>query len=255
MGAKKILIVDDEAGLRKALTRVLLKEGYNIFSVESGEKALRHLEQNEIDLVIADLVMPGISGIELLKKIKQISPSIKMIIMTAYGSYETAQEAVKIGVCDYIEKPFNLGAFKASVGKALSIRQKTKTVYHEKVEGKGESASWIRIVQNAVKDTVIKKMIPQAKTSAMVIKKAATRVGEKTVPTIKASYIATKKGTKSAAKQIVKFKNKIVPLAKKSFVSVGRTITNITAYQIGKGPKKTKIKEKEVDDCKLEIED
>ena len=102
----KILIVDDEAVIRESLHDWLSDVGYEVFTAESGPQALEILEKEKVGIVIADLVMPAIDGIELMKRAKEIVPNVEVIIITAYGSIPTATAAMREGAYDYIEKPF-----------------------------------------------------------------------------------------------------------------------------------------------------
>jgi DNA-binding NtrC family response regulator len=115
----KILVVDDDASVRNMLGIVLKTSGYEVTAVESGEAALKRLKTEAFDLIISDIKMPGISGIELLKKIKAITPEIPMIMITAYASANDAVEAMKLGAEDYITKPFNLDELKLIIEKSL----------------------------------------------------------------------------------------------------------------------------------------
>ena len=102
----KILVVDDEAIIRESLRDWLSDVGYQVLTAEDGFQALKIIEKEKPGIAIVDLVMPGMDGIELLKRAKEISPSIEVIIITAYGSIPTAITAMKEGAYDYIEKPF-----------------------------------------------------------------------------------------------------------------------------------------------------
>ena len=102
----KLLIVDDEAIIRESLRDWLSDVGHQVLTAENGPQALEIIEREKPGIVIADLVMPGMDGIELLKRAKEISPSIEVIIITAYGSIPTAITAMREGAYDYIEKPF-----------------------------------------------------------------------------------------------------------------------------------------------------
>ena len=102
----KILVVDDEAIIRDSLRDWLSDGGYQVFTAENGHQALEIIEKERLWIVIADLVMPGMDGIELMKTAKDILPNIEVIIITAYGSIATAIAAMKEGAYDYIEKPF-----------------------------------------------------------------------------------------------------------------------------------------------------
>jgi CheY-like chemotaxis protein len=111
----KILIVDDEELTRNMLSQLLIKEGYNAVSVESGEKALDLLKEEEFQIIFSDLKMPGMDGIELLKAVKSIKPHVYVIMITAYATIETAVTSMKIGAYDYIRKPFKLEQIKGMI--------------------------------------------------------------------------------------------------------------------------------------------
>ena len=102
----KILVVDDEAIVRESLRDWLSDCGYQIFTAENAHQALEIIEKERLNIVITDLVMPEVDGIELMKRAKEIIPNIEVIIITAYGSITTAIAAMKEGAYDYIEKPF-----------------------------------------------------------------------------------------------------------------------------------------------------
>ncbi|MCM8774102.1 MAG: sigma-54 dependent transcriptional regulator, partial [Candidatus Omnitrophica bacterium] len=105
MGNKHILIADDEPLTRKSLYELLRFEGYNVSLANDGEEALQMVKSAPLDLIIADLKMPKVDGLELLKRVKEINPEITVVLITGYGSIETAVEAMKLGAFDYITKP------------------------------------------------------------------------------------------------------------------------------------------------------
>ena len=102
----KILIVDDEEIVRESLRDWLDSVGYKVNIAASGEEALRIIRQKKIKIVLADLFMPGMDGIELMKKAKEIVPTISTVIITAHGTIQTAITAIREGAHDYVEKPF-----------------------------------------------------------------------------------------------------------------------------------------------------
>ena len=110
-----VLIADDEENVLKLLEKVMIKEGYTTYTASNGEQALKIINEYQTDIVITDIKMPGISGIELFSKIREIDPSISVIIMTAFATLETAIDALKMGAKDYITKPFNLDEVVNSV--------------------------------------------------------------------------------------------------------------------------------------------
>ena len=114
-----ILVVEDELNIRTALVTMLEKRGYVAASAGTAEEALRLLDETTVDLVITDLKMPGIGGMELLRKVKEAWPATEVVVMTAYGSIETAVEAMRSGAYDYITKPIDRDRFPVLVEKAL----------------------------------------------------------------------------------------------------------------------------------------
>jgi len=119
----RILIVDDELIVRQSLQSWFQEEGYSVDTVESGKEALEKLTQSEWDIFLLDIKMPGMDGLELQQKIKEIHPSASIIIMTAYASVETAVEAMKQGAYDYIVKPFDPDDLEHLIRNATERRQ------------------------------------------------------------------------------------------------------------------------------------
>jgi two-component system response regulator HydG len=119
----KILVVDDESSHRQMIKAVLSPEGYEIREAADGHQAVQAVEEKFHDLILMDIRMPGLSGIEALQKIKDISPGIPIIIMTAYASVHTAIEALKSGAYDYLTKPLDIEELKILVAKALRFQK------------------------------------------------------------------------------------------------------------------------------------
>jgi len=129
MEKAKILVVDDEHLIRWTLEQHLGKEGYEVYTAEDGEKALEMAATLSPNLVLLDNQLPGISGIEVLGKLKEIDRDIIVIMITAHGLLETAVKAMKLGAYDYISKPFNLDEITLTIRKALetvSLREEVK---------------------------------------------------------------------------------------------------------------------------------
>ena len=114
-----ILIIDDDDQLRKSFERLLIEEGYIVQSAPSGERGLDIVRDKVPDLVILDMRLPGMNGIEIFKCIHEIEPKLPVIIMTAYGTTETAIEATKMGAFDYILKPFDIPDMLTVIGQGL----------------------------------------------------------------------------------------------------------------------------------------
>ncbi|NIV12495.1 MAG: response regulator [Aliifodinibius sp.] len=119
----KILIVDDEKNTRKSLEEILRLEGYDVNSVGDGKTAINELEDGQYDLMLLDLKMQGMDGLEVLEYSTEHAPSCKVIMLTAHGSLESAIQALRQGAHDYILKPAKPEELTSSVKKAISERQ------------------------------------------------------------------------------------------------------------------------------------
>jgi len=117
----RILVVDDEASQRELLEVVLSGEGYLVETTASGEEAVRRIEEGFYNLVIMDLKMAGMGGLEALRRIKEISPSIQVLIVTAYASIDTAVQAMRSGAQNYLTKPVDLEELKIQVEKTMEL--------------------------------------------------------------------------------------------------------------------------------------
>jgi DNA-binding NtrC family response regulator len=117
-----ILIVEDEARMRRLLELDLSEAGYQTFSSADAEKGLDLLRREQIDLVLTDLKLPGLGGLEFLQAAKRLNGALPVVVMTAYGSVETAVEAMKAGASDYVLKPFALAEMRLVVQKELDVR-------------------------------------------------------------------------------------------------------------------------------------
>ncbi len=117
-----VLVVDDEKNYLVVLSELLGEEGYEVICAASGPAALSYLAESDIDLVITDMKMPKMSGINLLEEVKRRDPDLPVIMMTAYGTVENAVEAMKKGALDYITKPFQNEELKVTVRKAVEHR-------------------------------------------------------------------------------------------------------------------------------------
>ncbi|MFC2172210.1 sigma-54-dependent transcriptional regulator [Acidobacteriota bacterium] len=119
----RILVVDDEKGMRDFLNILLDKEGYEVRLAGSGLKAKEILSKDLFDLIISDIKMPDISGIELLEYVKEVSPDTIAILITAFASTQTAIAALKLGACDYITKPFDVDEVKFTIRNAIEKKR------------------------------------------------------------------------------------------------------------------------------------
>lgn len=149
---EKILIVDDEAFIRENLERILADDGYRALSTDSPEEAVRLVSEDEISLVLLDLNLGSQSGLDVLREIKVVDPELLVIIITGYGTVESAVEALKIGAYDYIKKPFKADAIHLIVKLALetqSLRRKVKRLVRQEsdINMIGNSPALLQIFQ------------------------------------------------------------------------------------------------------------
>ncbi|MGG0474620.1 response regulator [Priestia aryabhattai] len=122
MLAEKILIVDDQYGIRILLTEVLQKEGYTTFQAANGFQAIDITKEQAPDLVLLDMKIPGMDGIEILKRLKQHDEMIKVIIMTAYGELDMIQEAKDLGALTHFAKPFDIDEIRKVVREYIPVK-------------------------------------------------------------------------------------------------------------------------------------
>jgi len=125
---KHILVVDDELSMREFLELMLTREGYRVSTAESGKAAVHKLQSNHYDLMLCDIRLGDITGLDVLREAKRCNPQTTVIMISAYASTETAVEAMNEGAYDYVPKPFNNEELKQTIAKALALR----TVAHEK---------------------------------------------------------------------------------------------------------------------------
>lgn len=118
----KILIVDDQYGIRVLLHEVFQKEGYQTFQAANGFQALDIVKKDCPDLVILDMKIPGMDGIEILKHVKEINQEIKVILMTAYGELDMIQEAKELGALMHFAKPFDIDEIRSAVRKEITVQ-------------------------------------------------------------------------------------------------------------------------------------
>jgi two-component system response regulator PilR (NtrC family) len=119
----RILVVDDERSMRELLAIVLRREGYEVLLAENGRVAIELLEREPVDLLISDIKMPDLSGVDVLRAAKKIDQDILGIMITAFASTETAVEAMRLGACDYLSKPFDIDLLKMKVREKIENRQ------------------------------------------------------------------------------------------------------------------------------------
>ena len=127
---ERILIVDDEAFIRENLERILEEDGYRPYSTDSGDDAVKEVSEEEVDLVLLDLNLGAKSGLDVLRAMREVDPDLLVIIITGYGTVESAVEALKLGAYDYIKKPFKADAIRLIVRLALETQNLRREVRH-----------------------------------------------------------------------------------------------------------------------------
>lgn len=120
---KRILVVDDEDQICNVIRKILSQEGYHILTALNGEEALDHLKKTPVDLVLVDLKMPVMDGLEMLKQARALQGNLKAILLTAYGTASSARDALFLGVYDFLTKPFDIELLKKVVREALDEKR------------------------------------------------------------------------------------------------------------------------------------
>ncbi|MDA8442323.1 MAG: response regulator [Peptococcaceae bacterium] len=118
---EKILVVDDQMGVRRLLYEAFKEEGYEVEMAASGLEAIETVKKSIPSIILMDMKMPGMNGLEALKEIKKLDQEIAVIMMTAYGELEIVAQAMKLGVKEYITKPFDLNELKQLVKRILAV--------------------------------------------------------------------------------------------------------------------------------------
>jgi DNA-binding NtrC family response regulator len=177
----KILVADDDSNLRKVLVSELIEEGFKVDAAESGTKAFTLLESDEYDVLLLDLTMPGLGGMEVLKKIKTLDLPTEVVILTGNATISTAVEAMKLGAYDYLTKPFKLVELRAVLGKAYE----KKALSHEnlilKEQIKRESETQKIITQSPLMFGIFEDMKKVATSSLPVLIYGESGVGKELV--------------------------------------------------------------------------
>ncbi|NLX19718.1 MAG: sigma-54-dependent Fis family transcriptional regulator [Desulfobulbus sp.] len=160
MTKRKVLVVDDESISRENLTHILTKDGYLIREAEDGQTAISILKEEEIDLVLTDLRMPGTDGMAVLEEAKKLWPAIEVVVITGHASVDTAVEAMRKGAYHYVEKPFKINELRAIVEKALEkslLRREIRFLRNQVAAHKGVE----RIVGGSRKMQALRETIAQ----------------------------------------------------------------------------------------------
>ncbi len=183
MQSMQVLVVDDEESICEALTAWLAKDGFHVDMAGSGEAALERMEQNLFDLYLVDIKMPGMGGIELLSRIKEMQPDANVIMITAHGSIQTAVDAMKRGACDYICKPFDPDELSLVIER-VSANQALKDeniALREQLMEKQEATFEDLVVESEALREVFASIDDVAPTATPVLVTGETGVGKELV--------------------------------------------------------------------------
>jgi len=165
---KKVLVVDDDVYVRDAISTLLVQRGFVVDKASNGVEGLKLIKENEYDVLLIDLVMPEMGGIELLRELNNLKIETPSIVITAYASVDTAIEAMKLGAIDYITKPFNIEELVVVIEKAVSINQlKTQNIHYRRQLQKAHS--FTNIIGNSPKMQEIFSLITKVADSDATI--------------------------------------------------------------------------------------
>ncbi len=179
-----ILLVDDEEALRNAAEKILIKEGYQVTAVATGEEGLARFKADGADLLITDLMLPDLDGIEVLRRAKQLRPAVEVIMITGHGSIEKAIEATRLGAYDFIEKPLDKAHLLKAIGKAVE-RQHLATENQQLREQLQQQRTEDSLIGNTPAMVAVKKLIRQvAPTDVSILVQGESGTGKEVVADI-----------------------------------------------------------------------
>jgi DNA-binding NtrC family response regulator len=167
----KVLVIDDEQLIRSSCKKHLVKDGYEVFTAESGEEGVETFKAETPEVVLLDLHMPGVSGIETLELLKKLNREVVVIIITAHGDIETAVTAIKLGAYDFVEKPFDLDIISIMIRKALETLNLKREVNYLREE-QHEKYNFDNIIgeSSVIKDlTKLARKISQSDANTILI--------------------------------------------------------------------------------------
>ena len=146
---KNILVIEDDRKMRDGLVEILADEGYNVESAENGQLGIERIKEKEFDVILTDLIMPVMGGMEVLMEIKHIKPGANVIIITAFGTIENAVDAIKAGASDYITKPFKIDEVQTKIRMVIAMEEINK--YPQLLE-----SDLIKAISNPIRKDTLK---------------------------------------------------------------------------------------------------
>ncbi|MEE9565048.1 MAG: response regulator [Candidatus Hydrothermarchaeaceae archaeon] len=164
----KILVVDDDEQMREGIVEMLTREGYTVSDVGSGAEALEKIKKEDFDVILTDLIMPGIDGMEVLRQTKKLKPAVRVIMITGFGTIENAVEAMKEGASDYVSKPFKINEVQITVKRALEESKFSKTLSASGAKG-DRIQDMMSSLSNPIRRAAIEYLFLQGHSSFMGI--------------------------------------------------------------------------------------
>lgn len=182
MAIQKILLVDDEMIVRDFLAETLRRKNIDVVAVDCGQKAISLLKETSFDMVITDMKMPDVTGFDVLRKVKELSPSTIVIVITAFGSIENAVEAMRLGAFNYLIKPFSPDSIEAIIDKAQEHSSLVEENHYLKEELAGGGHAHVEVIGEspAIKQ-VMQQIAHVAKTNASVFIHGESGTGKEVV--------------------------------------------------------------------------
>jgi DNA-binding NtrC family response regulator len=177
----RLLVLDDEQRMVEIVAMVLRREGYEVRTETAGEAALQALHDDSFDLLITDLRMPGIDGLEVLQRARGFRPELPVILMTAHASVTTAIEAMKQGAVDYVEKPFNNDELKALVRRALDVTRLTRENRYLRAEARSRHAMGRIVASSKPMEAVLELVRRSARAPSTVLVSGESGTGKELI--------------------------------------------------------------------------
>ena len=177
----RLLVVDDEKIMQDSFSRILTKEGYEVQAVASGEEAIERFDCEPFDVVLLDIKMPGIGGIEALRRLKEMDPGVTILIITGYPSIDTAVKAIKLGAYDYITKPFTPDVLRIALNRALERKSLLTENLHLRRQLKAKKETDIIIGQSEAMRNIYELVRRTAPTDSTVLITGESGTGKELV--------------------------------------------------------------------------
>jgi two-component system, NtrC family, response regulator AtoC len=183
MSIEKILVIDDEELIRTFIAETLTREGYEVATATNGKEGISRFKENAYDLVFTDMKMPDLTGIDVLAKIKEISPLTPVVVITAYGSIENAVEAMRFGAFNYLIKPFTPDTIEAVVQKAKEHQNllNENMFLRQEISRKGGGQNQSVVAENPKMQQILKDIARVAKSNASVFITGESGTGKEVI--------------------------------------------------------------------------